>query len=366
MTTHPPGAVLKQLWSTLDHDRDDENAAYIKSHLRIVVAGGDGTVTWVLGCISDLGLSPAPAVAVLPLGTGNDLSIHLGWGKKFKEACVDPKHIDDTFLKYRNAVVENMDFWNLTMTVPNASFYGDLPNPISRDVSNPSVTRARFWNYFSIGIDAEATYNFHHLREHSPCLASSRYMNQMWYGVFSCGTGWFCGRGAPVDKFASIRVKNSSSDEWRDVDVPSSICAIILLNVQTYGGGRDIWGTKNKKNLAKKHFQPPSCNDGLIEVIGFKDGWHTAMVMGEVHSSSIHAKRLAQCNAIELKIRTTGRNKKKQQVYMQLDGEPWKQRVPGCPGDDDEQGSFVTLSIKHGGTSATLSNRDNATDHTVM
>ncbi len=354
MTRYQPGAVLKQLWSTLERHSGDENAAYIKSHLRIIVAGGDGTITWVLGCIADLGLSPAPPVGILPLGTGNDLSINLGWGKKFNESWVHEKYIDGTFAKYRNAAVQKVDFWDMTMTVPDPSFYGDLPNPISRDACDSTLTRARFWNYFSIGVDAEASYNFHNLRENNPCLASSRSINQMWYGVFTCGTGWFCGGVRPIDRFASIKIKESSSDEWKELTVPSSISAIILLNLQTYGGGRDIWGVKNKKNLAKKQFKPPSCDDGLIEVLGFKNGWHTAMVMGEVNSSSIHAKRLAQCNAIELTIRS--RNDRGQQVYMQMDGEPWKQKVPVChTGGAD---SFITVSIQHGGASANLKNCD--------
>lgn len=46
------------------------------------VAGGDGTVGWVLGCLLELeknGRLPVPPVGVIPLGTGNDLSRTFGW-----------------------------------------------------------------------------------------------------------------------------------------------------------------------------------------------------------------------------------------------------------------------------------------------
>ena len=46
--------------------------------LRILVCGGDGTVGWILSVLDELKLKVS--VAVLPLGTGNDLARSFGWG----------------------------------------------------------------------------------------------------------------------------------------------------------------------------------------------------------------------------------------------------------------------------------------------
>ncbi|XP_053436698.1 diacylglycerol kinase kappa [Nycticebus coucang] len=50
------------------------------ARFRVLVCGGDGSVSWVLSLIDAFGLHERCQLAVIPLGTGNDLAGVLGWG----------------------------------------------------------------------------------------------------------------------------------------------------------------------------------------------------------------------------------------------------------------------------------------------
>ena len=66
-----------------------------------------------------------------------------------------------------------------------------------------------FWNYYSVGLDAQAAYGFHSLREKRPWAAPSRMINQGWYGYFSCTTGWFC-NAPPVRNKICLKVTSAA------------------------------------------------------------------------------------------------------------------------------------------------------------
>jgi hypothetical protein len=91
--------------------------------------------------------------------------------------------------------------------------------------------------------------------------ASGAYCPQL----FWCA-GWFCG-APPLTNKLRLRVKDKKgATEWREVVLPRSVRALVLLNLQSYGGGRDLWGLSDNRLMAEKGFKEPIFDDGLIEV----------------------------------------------------------------------------------------------------
>ena len=125
--------------------------------MRILVGGGDGTVGWVLSVIDQIKfLASPPSIAVLPLGTGNDLARALNWGGGYT---------DEPLTKILNKVLESrttrLDRWKINIKQnPDIDIneYAKEENVISNlknDVMN---------NYFSLGADAHVCLEFHERR----------------------------------------------------------------------------------------------------------------------------------------------------------------------------------------------------------
>ncbi|CAL5219909.1 g1838 [Coccomyxa viridis] len=358
-----PAPVLRKIWKNFEiQERNGDTwAGIVRGKMRILAAGGDGTVAWILKTIRDLQLDPEPHVAVMPLGTGNDLSLSFGWGNTFLKSWIN-KHITiyETLKRIGDAEQRKLDTWSISLTSGQGNVFKELPHSLEvvsfskKDEAPPvpqqDVTKVKglFWNYYSVGLDAQAAYGFHSLREKRPWATPTRTINQGWYSYFSCTTGWFC-NAPPMRSKVALKVRNVRG-EWREIAMSKHIKALVVLNLQSYAGGRDLWGLRDPKRDAAKGWQTPIFNDGLIEVVGLRNGWQTALVMSGI-STKVHAKRLAQATEVVLELRASGLTKEDTSMtHMQLDGEPWPQIIPA--GDKTP----LMVHIKHVGTAGMLLN----------
>jgi diacylglycerol kinase (ATP) len=86
----------------------------------LVICGGDGTVMWVVESLQRAKVDHMKVpVAMLPLGTGNDFSRVLGWGKECPSDLLDN---DFAKLKKRatywlSAVPQDLDIWMVSAEV---------------------------------------------------------------------------------------------------------------------------------------------------------------------------------------------------------------------------------------------------------
>ncbi|XP_069714081.1 diacylglycerol kinase zeta isoform X2 [Phaenicophaeus curvirostris] len=271
---------------------------YRKVHnLRILACGGDGTVGWILSILDQLRLNPPPPVAILPLGTGNDLARTLNWGGGYTDEPLSKilSHVED-------GNIVQLDRWNLHVE-PNSD-----ANPEEKDeAATEKLPLDVFNNYFSLGFDARVTLEFHESREANPEKFNSRFRNKMFYA----GTAFsdFL-TGSSKDLAKHVKLVCDGTDLTSKIQDLKPQC-LVFLNIPRYCAGTMPWG-----NPGEHHdFEPQRHDDGCIEVIGFTMTSLAALQVGG------HGERLCQCRQVVL---TTSKA-----IPMQVDGEPCK-LAPSC------------------------------------
>ncbi|KAK6623888.1 hypothetical protein RUM44_010744 [Polyplax serrata] len=230
---------------------------------KILVAGGDGTIGWVLNSIVKANLPTLPEVGILPLGTGNDLSRVLGWGKGVSPNIEQTMILDNIM----NAETVLFDRWKVMIQS-------------SRSLRIHPVCKELFmYNYLSIGVDAQLLY--------------------LGYGTQQMIEKKCQGLNERIELYLDGVKKELPAIE-----------SIVVLNIDSWGAGVELW----KMSETDQNKTEYSYNDGKLEVLALYSSLHIAQL--QVGLSVPY--RVGQATKIEIKL--------KHPIAVQVDGEPWLQQ----------------------------------------
>lgn len=140
--------------------------------------------------------------------------------------------------------------------------------------------------YLGLGIDARVTLDFHEARKKRPTIFFSRMVNKLLYGYMAAISKR---PGALVDKVAV-------DIDGKSLELPTSTQSVVLLNVNSYMGGVQVWCEKKglnwrAKNNAKKRIEEITRemgqrqlkgarhDDGVLEIVAINGVLHLALIL---------------------------------------------------------------------------------------
>ncbi|XP_049869271.1 diacylglycerol kinase epsilon [Pectinophora gossypiella] len=257
---------------------------WLPPRCRILAAGGDGTVAWILNSL-DTAPNVRAAVAILPMGTGNDLSRVLGWGG----SCDSLLDAHSIIQRVRQAGEEYIDRWKITIKP-------------KRSRLRPRGDRVVYaYNYASIGVDAQVALDFHYARRQFLFQYANRTLNYIAYVFLGAGRALDDGGCGGLEQRLRVTLDGS------ELALPP-LQALVALNIPSWGAGVDLWSMGSEDDVGEQ-----SISDGKLEIVGISSSFHIA----RLQCGLAKPYRFAQASKVKIEMEGS--------CAMQVDGEPWMQ-----------------------------------------
>ena len=213
-----------------------------QENLRIICAGGDGTVNWTISLLSKIfSLEETgfrPPIAICPFGTGNDLSRSLGWGPGMTE--YDLNNITDFLDRVKNSqYLENVDIWEVEVNRHDTE----------------EINKFQMLNYFSIGVDAAMANDFEWVRRNCSWLFCCQCISRALY--FPVGT-WNCCGNTTLDEYFSGEIEDSSFEGTifrQEIPINSFDRTFVVQAIPSIYGGRDLWQIETPRAMNDKKLE---------------------------------------------------------------------------------------------------------------
>ncbi|AFZ79366.1 diacylglycerol kinase, putative [Theileria equi strain WA] len=274
--------------------------------IKVIIAGGDGSLTWVISEVEKHGISTEDIVfGIVPYGTGNDFARAVKWNKfhNLKPFVDNLRPLRGLVEKILNAECAAHDFWHILITVePEGSFNQINSNTRTKqtvfDINGDEVKKMEFMmgNYFSIGTESRIGRGFDRRRSFSTGMNKFRYLME---GIKRSVLGQvFVDK--QIDKMLTGELYNDIVfvTEKNDENVPvlPKTVSFIATNIPSFAAGVDCFKGKHLglSNLSKgessKLFQASQrMGDGQLEFTCYKAVSHMALdLLASGHSRRVH------------------------------------------------------------------------------
>ncbi|CAK1547185.1 unnamed protein product [Leptosia nina] len=272
---------------------------WLPPRCRVLVAGGDGTIAWVLNALHTVPHIKA-SVGILPMGTGNDLSRALRWGATC-DSVLDAHSIINSLMR---AVEQPLDRWKVTIS------------PKRRSLGRLRGSRVLYaYNYASIGVDAQVALDFHRARAQFLYRYANRTLNYVAYALLGVGRALDDGGCGGLERRLRVWVPEP-------LELPP-VQALVALNIPSWGAGVNLW------SMGSEEVPEQSMSDGKLEVVGISSSFHIA----RLQCGLAEPFRFTQASDVRIEMEGS--------CAMQVDGEPWMQGP-------------ATILIQHAGQSRML------------
>ncbi|EER04109.1 diacylglycerol kinase, epsilon, putative [Perkinsus marinus ATCC 50983] len=229
--------------------------------IRVLVAGGDGSIMWFLDeAIKHKVDIDSIAIGVIPFGTANDFSRVLGWGASAPRVLLGKRLVNfkGMLTQWLNASIVPYDIWEVEIKCTNNGSIQHIHNSVKTPLkgSNGEILRdvvKPICNYFSIGVESRIGLGFDKHR------TKSKLLNKAVYVVEGTKKLTFT-RTPPIPDLISSAtcpsIVDQPSGEDRNIFTTNAVgershlignpVSIIMLNIPSIMGGCDIWSKSRK------------------------------------------------------------------------------------------------------------------------
>ncbi|CDI84710.1 diacylglycerol kinase, putative [Eimeria praecox] len=246
--------------------------------IRVLVAGGDGTVMWCLEEMQKTGVLPnACAVGVVPYGTGNDFANAFGW-RPFNAANPFDSSLHTIVEHSMKAHVVFHDLWSVKVSLKPGGYFSRInPNTRKKEVverEGKPVQELSFTmsNYFSMGVESRIGRGFDRHRTKSQAFNKMRYGIEGFKKAFWTRTqninslilNLTVHPNTPQEEILFTTDKSKAKE--KQIPLLKKTASLVLLNIPSFSGGNDIWAPSKKLAVSQPNKQKQQQAKALLQV----------------------------------------------------------------------------------------------------